>query len=81
MKLKNKEFDLLGIPYKLIYVDSLETEEGRFVFGSTNSATHEIHISKKDYKGNLISPSELQITLIHELIHAILDGGQYAVQS
>ena len=81
MKLKNKEFDLLGIKYKLVYVDSLESEEGIFMFGKTNTATHEIHISKKDYKGNPISQNELHITLIHELIHAVLDEGRYNAQS
>lgn len=78
MKLKDKEFDLLGTRYKLIYEDKIPSLiEGNFTMGVTNTGANEIHIATQDYHGNPVDSSEHKITLIHELLHAILDEGQY----
>lgn len=82
MKLKDKEFEIFGSKYRLEYVDEIETEkEGSFVTGRTNSATNVIYISRYDADGKPVDPSEHKITLLHELIHAILDEGQYLSSS
>lgn len=76
--MKKKEFDLLGTKYTIQYVDKIEVEEeGIFRSGSTNSAAHIITLAKLDFDGKPMDKSEAKITLIHELIHAILDEGQY----
>lgn len=49
--------------------------------GSTNSAAHRITLARLDYEGNSMSRGEAKITLLHELLHAILDEGQYSAQS
>ena len=47
MKLKDKEFDLFGTRYKIIYEDKIvPLEEGNFTMGSTNAAANEIHIAR-----------------------------------
>lgn len=79
MKYKDKEFDLFGTRFKLTHVDKIETENKEiFTSGSTNSAAHEIKIALKDYNGNIVDSNDYTITLLHELIHAILDQGQYS---
>lgn len=79
MKLKDKEFDLFGTRYKIIYEDKIvPQEEGNFIMGNTNAAANEIHIARYDFYGNPVDPSEHKITLLHELLHAILDEGQYS---
>lgn len=82
MKLKDKEFDIFGTKYTLEYVDKIESEdEGTFIMGQTNSAANWIKIATKDYNGNPINSSEYKVTLLHELLHAILDEGQYRSSS
>ena len=49
--------------------------------GTTNTAANEIHIARSDFYGNPVDSSEHKITLIHELIHAILNEGQYLSSS
>lgn len=80
--MKKKEFDLLGTKYTIQYVDKIEVEEeGIFRSGSTNPAAHRITLAKLDFDGKPMDKSEAKITFIHELIHAILDEGQYSTQS
>lgn len=76
--MKKKEFDLLGTKYTIQYVDKIEVEEENvFRSGATNPAAHRITLAKLDYEGKPMNKNEAKITLIHELIHAILDEGQY----
>lgn len=76
--MKSKEFDLLGTKYTIQYIDKIETEEeGLFRSGSTNPAAHRITLARLDFDGKPMDKSEAKITLLHELIHAILDEGQY----
>lgn len=77
MKFKDKKFDLFGTEYSLEYVDKIEAEEGLFSLGKTNSAANAIQIARKGYNGQPIDSKEHRITLLHELLHAILDEGQY----
>lgn len=76
--MKNKEFDLLGVKYAIQYVDKIDTGDKHiFRFGSTNVASHKITLARLNYEGQPINKSDAEITLLHELIHAILDEGQY----
>lgn len=77
-KLKVKEFDLFGTKYTLEQVDKIETDEKDvFIAGMTNTVTNQVWLSKYDSKGQPMDTSEYKITLLHELIHAILREGQY----
>ena len=76
--MRKKEFDLLGTKYTIQYKDKIEVEdESLFRVGTTSSAAHRITLAKLDYDGKPMDKSEAKITLIHELIHAILNEGQY----
>lgn len=77
--MKKKEFDLLGTKYTIQYVDKIEVEEeGTFRFGTTNPAAHKITLAKLGYEGKPMDKNDAKIALIHELIHAILEEGQYS---
>ena len=70
---KWKDFDInvYGSDYKVRFVEGVETEDG-FAFGEHIRETNTIVIAVKDSNGNAISDYEIQVTLCHELIHAIL---------
>ena len=78
MVFKNKEFELFGAKYSIEYVNKIPSEqEGIFTSGLTNSAAGTIKIAKLDYNGNPMNKDTQKTVLLHELIHAILDEGQY----
>lgn len=76
MELKNKKFELLGTKYSIKFIDDISDQEGNQVFGCTNSSTREIFIAKS-VEGKTVPYNEIEITLLHELVHAILMTGQY----
>ena len=76
MEFKNKKIDLFGTTYKIKYVDEIENDEGNHLFGLTDNSTREIFIATT-INNTSIPDTEIQITLLHELIHAALMTGQY----
>ena len=61
-------------------VDTLDKEDNLLHYGITEGNTKEIRISKEVMK--IKQPdSEIYITLVHEIIHAVLDTGQYLEES
>lgn len=82
MKCKDKEFEIFGTKYTIQYVNKIDTEnENIFRSGSANVAAHKITLAKLNYNGEPMDKSEAKITLLHELVHAILDEGQYCNSS
>lgn len=76
--MEKKKFNLFGSKYTIEYVDEIETEdENVFRFGQTNSAGQKILIAKNNYWGKPMSKDDMKLTLLHELIHAVLAEGQY----
>lgn len=72
---KNKTINIFGSKWKIMFVDSIEVEDGASVDGLTDSTNRVISICTKQTK------NEIEITLLHELIHAILNTGQYLQSS
>lgn len=71
-------FNLFGTVWKVKFVDKIHlNEDDSWPFGITNFTTHVILIAKKTKDNDVIPKSELRITLVHEILHAILDTGQY----
>lgn len=68
---KNKTIDIFGSKWKLIFVDEIEVDDGALVDGLTDSTNRIISVCSKQ------PDNEVQITLLHELIHAMLNTGQY----
>lgn len=76
----NKQFDIFGTVFTIKLVDTLDEEDKLLHYGITECNTKEIRISKEVMKAKQ-SDSEIYITLVHEIIHAILDTGQYFEES
>lgn len=82
MKYKDTKFDIFGTEWSIKYIDKIDQESNdTFCLGRTNYSDHTILISKKNLEGDNITNSEIKITLLHEIVHAILGTGQYNTAS
>lgn len=76
----NKQFDVFGTVFTIKLVDTLDKEDDMLHYGLTEGNTKEIRISKEVMKAK--QPDlEIYVTLVHEIIHAVLDTGQYLEES
>lgn len=71
MEYKDRTIDIFGPKWKLKFVDKIDLEDDSNPDGITDANKRLIAISTNQ------SDNEIIITLLHELIHAILDTGQY----
>ena len=76
----NKQFDIFGTIFTIKLVDTVDEEDKLLHYGITECNTKEIRIRKEVMKAKQ-SDSEIYLTLVHEIIHAILDTGQYFEES
>ena len=76
----NKQFDIFGTVFTIKLVDTLDEDDNNLHYGLTEDNTKEIKISKEVMKTKQ-SDSEIYITLVHEIIHAVLNTGQYLEES
>ena len=76
----NKQFDIFGTIFTIKLVDTLDEDDNNLHYGLTEDNIKEIRISKEVMKAKQ-PDSEIYITLVHEIIHAILDTGQYFEES
>ena len=68
---RDRTIDIFGSKWKLKFVDTIEVDDGASVDGLTDSVNRIISVDVSQAK------NETDITLLHELIHAILNTGQY----
>lgn len=78
--LKIKKIKIFNNIYTIKYVDKISNDNDRFTFGRTNSIDREILIATKGINKNL-SLNSIKLTLLHELVHVILDEGCYSEES
>lgn len=72
MLMKQKEFFIFGTKWKIIFENTpKELEDGTFLYGQARPREKEIHIYNEG------GAREKKLTLLHELIHAILMEGSY----
>lgn len=76
----NKQFDIFGTIFTIKLVDTLDKEDNLLHYRLTEGNTKEISISKEVMKVKQ-PDSEIYVTLVHEIIHAVLDTGQYLEES
>lgn len=83
MELKDRKIKVGHSVYSLLFMKktTLEVGEEKFNFGNTNTADKIIEIAKIKPSGKSFTKEELLDTYYHELIHAILDEGQYCQES
>lgn len=76
-----KKFKLFNTTWTIKIVDVIETgEPSVYQFGSCDGISHTITIAKK-VGGVQQNEREMKLTLIHEILHAILQTGQYSEHS
>lgn len=71
MEYKDRTIDIFGSKWKLKFVDKIDLEDDSNPDGITDANKRLIAVSTNQ------SDNEVMVTLLHELIHAILDTGQY----
>lgn len=69
MEYKDRTIDIFGSKWKLKFVDKIDLEDDSNPDGITDANKRLIAVSTNQ------SDNEVMITLLHELIHAILDTG------
>lgn len=77
MNKKNRTIKIFNTSYKLRFVDEIESKEGEWTYGTCDSATCTITVSTKGIDGKPLKDDVIKISLLHELVHAILNEGQY----
>ena len=76
----NKQFDVFGTVFTIKLVDTLDAEDNMLHYGLTEGNTKEIRVSKEVMKSKQ-PDSEIYVTLVHEVVHAVLDTGQWLEES
>ena len=75
------KFKIFESPWTIKFQDKVYTEgdDGREVwaFGIAKPAERKMFISTKTEEGTSIPASEIKLTVLHEVIHALLVTGQY----
>ena len=76
----NKQFDIFGTIFTIKLVDTLDADDNLLHYGLTEGNIREVRISREVIKAKQ-PDSELYLTLVHEIVHVILDTGQWLEES
>lgn len=81
-KIKTKDLDLFGSSWNITFCDEIavskdEEEEDSFKFGLCDGTNRRIAIATKSPDKSEQPIEEIEISTLHELMHAILKTGQY----
>lgn len=81
--METKKFKIFGEPWRIKWVDCIRNPENPDLwrFGETDTGEHTIRISTNTIKGTPLKARSLEVTKAHELVHAILDEGQFIEES
>lgn len=72
-------FKIFNNTWTVSFIDNFNEEVDKDIckFGDTNYETNKIRVATKTKDGLPLPESTVKITLLHEMIHAILGDGQY----
>lgn len=74
-------FKIFNSMWTVSFVDKIPFEESEknegFLFGRTYPENNKILIATKDSKSNILPETTIKLTVLHEIMHAILIAGQY----
>lgn len=78
-EIKSRKFNLFGSKWTIKFVKNVmsDNREPVWLFGKTDDSKRLILISTHDSDDTPLPASEIRITILHELSHAILGTGQY----
>lgn len=78
--MKEKSYNLFGSTWKIQkiqFVDEVVGENNKWLFGETESPSRVITVSIKKPDGSKLSKDEIELTVLHEIVHSIFQTGQY----
>ena len=85
MELKNRKFKIFGQTWKLNFVDDivLNSADGEEIHpkGTSNWEVSKIEIRKNSIEGKPFDEETIKISILHELMHALLDEGMFKDES
>lgn len=70
---KNRTIKIFDTQWKIKFLDKVYNCNNNWVFGLSVGAERTLYVSLKDDKDKPLKDSEIQDTVIHEVLHAILD--------
>lgn len=73
----NQKFNIFGSKWCIKYIDTLIKDNEGISFGECDNVKHTLTIATKDESNKNLDTDEIELTKIHEIIHAILVSGQY----
>ena len=79
-KFKDFEFELFGTKWLVKFVDRVcieNADPNKFYFGHCDSIHNVIQVTTKDLNGGPIPDDTIVLSLVHEMIHSVFDGGGY----
>lgn len=76
MEIKNTKVDLFGTTVTIQIMDVVKNDDGDDIYGKYNMNTKNIYVARY-INGEKLKDSEIKITILHELVHAIFNIGQY----
>lgn len=77
--MKTKSYNLFGTIWEIHFVDQVLNEKKDWVWGETIFSERRINISTKNTNGDKIPKNEIDLTILHEIVHTIFQSGQYSV--
>lgn len=75
--MKEKSYNLFGSTWIIQFVDEVVDENDKWLFGETESPSRVITVSTKKPDGSKLSKDEIELTVLHEIVHSIFQTGQY----
>ena len=76
-------FEIFNTTWTVSFIDNFkdETKDGEFRLGDTNYELNRISIATNTKEGQPLSEKTIQLTVLHEIMHAICGTGQYNAYS
>lgn len=81
MIMKDFGFNVFGEKYKVSFKDKVEFEDHDFTWGISDVVYKTLEIARNLPNGEPLDKDEISRTVLHELIHIILDEGMYMEES
>lgn len=80
METEDRKIRLNSSTYTVEFMDKIPVRRG-FRWGETDTVEKTIKVATKKASGRKMTNDEKKLTYFHELVHAILDEGQYCKES
>lgn len=76
--MKDKKFKVFGIPWTMKFIDGpVHVDEDKTVYGETDFTERLIRVSTHNSDGKPRLQCEVEVVILHELMHCIFGEGQY----